>query len=488
MSDLLSGISLVHEYQPRHEKAYSYYEGTQPEVFASNRMRRLLESTGSRFRINFARTPVNAVLNRLEIAAIQGRNKTAQNVIDKMWEDNELHTEVPDFHRWGLVYGECYAIVWPDDEDDSTVVINYNSPLTTKIVYDEENPRRKRYAIKTWGTLNEKGEKRVRVNLYYPDRFEKWISTTDAPRTDRDFVPYHDSFVEDEEGEVVPQWPVPNPYGKIPVFHFRTQKTYGRPEHLDAFGPQDMVNKIVINQMASSDYHAFPQRYVLAGSEDSDEIEQFGEEFGVAEDQRSESADLTSGPGELWWLQGRNLEVGQFGVGDPDAFLKPLVQYVKAMSSTSDTPLHYFEGMTGVPSGEALRSAEAPLNKKVELRQTTFGSTWREVFSFILEIKGVPKTEVSVRWMSPQSMDDADTWTVVRSKIDAGMPMQTAFEEAGYNPEEVAQFVKDEITQLRRAHKAGEAARALGSAVTLGILSPQEAAEWMPVGTGTQNA
>jgi hypothetical protein len=60
-----------------------------------------------------------------------------------------LTTEI---HRRALVFGDCYAIVWPDANGD--VQITYNSPLTTIMVYDDENPRIKKFALKVWQSTN----------------------------------------------------------------------------------------------------------------------------------------------------------------------------------------------------------------------------------------------------------------------------------------------------------------------------------------------
>ena len=49
------------------------------------------------------------------------------------------------------------------------VAIDYNSPLTTVIIYDQENPRIKSFAAKMWQVETETG-KMLKMNLYYPDR------------------------------------------------------------------------------------------------------------------------------------------------------------------------------------------------------------------------------------------------------------------------------------------------------------------------------
>lgn len=453
-TDLMRAVTEILDGQSKFREAEQYYEGDQPEVFASNRLRRALSKTGTSFRLNFARTPVNSVLDRLKVTAVtageddeEGTNSD-QELLDSILEHNEFDEESDEVHRWSLVYGEGYVIAWPD-EDEENVDIYFNTPLTTRIFYDEENPRTKSFAAKVWVEDKE----RTRVNLYYRDRIEKYVANKKNPKTDADFEPYVDTWStlgvlydedmlteDDDPDEPVEIWPIPNPYDKVPVYHFRTQRPHGRPEHKDAFSPQDMINKLVITQMAANDFHGFPQRYVLAGGNSSGEVSEFEDE---ADDEKQQQGELTSGPGELWWLEGENISVGQFSAADVKAFLDPLKEYVRAMAALTQTPIHHFEGMGNAPSGESLRAAEAPLTKKVSDRAQTFGSAWKQVFTFAMEILGREGAVVDVSWAPHESHDDKDTWEVVKAKVESGVPVGRALMETGYSESEVEEFASE---------------------------------------------
>lgn len=454
-TDLELAVAEVERSRPAYDKAEQYYEGTAPEVFASTRLRRALRNSGTSFRVNFARTVVSAVLDRLDIAATSTVEESLSSTLQELWDDNYLDEESEDIHRWSLVYGDCYALVWPSE--DGGVDIAYNSPKTTRIFYDEERPRVKRFAAKVWLTQDGK----TRVNLYYRDRIEKYVSKGKSAKKQGDFEPYYDLFagVPDDDGEIVPQavWPIENPFDAVPVFHFRTQRPFGRPEHKDAFGPQDMINKLVITQMASNDFHGFPQRWVLSEGGSSDDATGFEDD----ETSTDEEPALTSGPGELWWLTGKKMEVGQFDAADPNAFLAPLKEYIKALASATATPLHYFEGMGGQISGEALRSAEAPLIKKVIDRQQVFGSVWGELLGFALMValELEERPVVQVEWESPQSTDDEDAWLVAKAKQEAGVPRRVTLREAGYTDREIDAWSDlDEVPapQMSASGGAGE--------------------------------
>ena len=94
-----------------------------------------------------------------------------------------------------------------------------------------------------------------------------------------------------------------------------------------------------------------------------------------------------------------------------------------------------------MPSGQALRVAEAPLFKKVLNRQLSLGSTWRDLFKFMLRIEGI-NAEVEIDWKSPESIDSLDQWDIAVRKRSVGLPVKQILLELGYDPE-MAQLIED---------------------------------------------
>lgn len=421
MSDIKKAVDGILDRRNHYLAAQSYYEGTQSEIFPNQRWFKLLGNAGSDFRFNFARTVVDSVLNRLEIANVLGTSDAVNNKINQIWEMNDLKLDANEIHRRALVYGDCYAVVWTDVVGN--VTIDYNSPMTTIIIYDDENPRIKKFASKMWETEDSQGKKIVKLNMYYPDRIEKYSKFGEI-----DTVASHGGFLLVETVE--------NPWGEIPVFHFRTAKQYGRPEHIDAYGPQDAINKLIVTHMTTVDYQGAPQRYALAGSGNSAEFEDFNDDA-VAEENIGK---LKNGPGELWFLRGVD-KVGEFSPADHKVFTEPVRDFVRSMASITNTPLHYFEKTGSVPSGEALRTAESPLLKKVEDRQISFGNTWRDLFRFVLGIEGI-NSDVQVKWHAVESMDSLDAWEVAVKKRVVGVSLEQVLIEMGYDLE-VAQRIAE---------------------------------------------
>lgn len=431
-NDMKKAIDMISDRKNHYLTAEAYYEGTVSEIFPNPRWYNLLTNTGNDFRFNFARTVVDSVLNRLEVNNITAMTEEATRKINDIWQMNDLQIDADEIHRRALVYGDCYSIVWTDINGNITV--DYNSPLTTVMIYDDENPRIKKFAAKLWQTEdpNDYTKKIARLNMYYPDRIEKFEMFGEI-----------DNVVSAGGFNLIDT--VENPWGEVPVFHFRTSKQYGRPEHQDAYGPQDAINKLIITHMNTVDYQGAPQRYALSGGGNNQEFEDFDEEGTETQN----LGKLKNGPGELWYLKGIS-KVGEFAPADHKVFTEPVKDFVRSMASITNTPLHYFEKTGNVPSGESLRTAEAPLLKKVEDRQITFGSTWVDLFRFILKIDNETEPNVEVKWKAVESMDSLDAWEVAVKKRVVGVALEQVLVEMGYDVEVAAQIAASEnkLTEL----------------------------------------
>jgi hypothetical protein len=453
IEDIRLALDYIITRREGYNRAETYYEGTQPEVFLNQRWFKLFKSGQKDFRFNFSKTVVDSVLNRLEIDQIETNSAQADEYMASILEQTDLKIDMNEIHRNALIYGDAYAIVWPDDT--GTLAIDYNSPLTTVVIYDQENPRKKLYAAKMWQHATY-DVKKIKLNLYYADRIEKYEGYGEIENI---------GFPQGENYTLLET--IPNPWGEVPVFHFRTHKPYGRPEHADAFGPQDAINKLINTHMLTVDYQGAPQRYALSNGGSTAELDDFSED----DTARENIAALKNGPGELWYLQGVN-SVGQFPAADPDIFTKPVVEFVNQMAAITGTPSHYFLRGSYIPSGQALRVSEAPLTKKVLNRQMSFGSTWRDLFQFMLRIEGIVAT-IEIDWASAETVDAVDLWDVAVRKKSVGMPLEQILLELGYDPE-IAKLISEESTTAQTPSSTEISLR--GTGLNANNLAMQEAA------------
>lgn len=459
----MKGLAELAKSRPAYELADAHYQGTVPEYFANPRLARKLRGAGEKFRFNFAKIPVDAVVERLEIAAVTvPSSPTLTQVLQrKVWDANELLEEAPQLHRKVCTHGDGFAMVWDGDEEGEVDVF-YQSPLTCRIVYRTSNPRKVDFVIKVWSLGNGTSEGdpgQMRADLYYADRIERWI-TQPKLKGDKesDWVHYVDDdeptvTLVTEDGEVeVENWPLENPYGRVPFFHFRVGgRPYGLPEHLQAYGPQEALNKILVSHMSTIDYQIFPQRYALKEAMTTEDAEgdaddDFAED-GISSptekaDDRS-SGDMSAHPGNVWLLRGMK-SVGQFDPAPPEVFLKPWESYIRAMSHLTTTPGFQINPFGQQPSGESRRRELEPLNRKARDRQMGLAGTWSELFSFALLVLGYGTLEepvkVDVRFLPPAVLDDTEGYAVLKAKRELGVPIRQCLLEAGYTAEQCDAF------------------------------------------------
>jgi Phage portal protein, SPP1 Gp6-like len=420
--DLMHAVAEIRAHVDGYLLAANYYSGDVPELFVSPAVARALRGDTGGFDINLARRPVDAVLDRMRITAVQvpGDEAATRRLIDTVWTPNRMDRVSKRVHQSALVHGDSYVTVWPG-ADDGTVELHYNSPLTTRVFYSPENDRVKAYAARLWAEGH--GEPRVyRADLYYLDRVEQYVTGRGktGDETD-DWAP----FLVDGES-----WPLSNPYGVVPVFHWRTGEPYGTPEHRGAFGAQAAITKLSATLMSTVDFQGFPQRWQLlnpnAGTADS--------LFGFDDDDTASPEDapssLTAGPGRVWKLDAR--AVGQFDPANVDAFLRPLQFYARAMAASTATPLRFFEPSGDVPSGESLRADDAPLAHRIADREELFADEWRDALTFAAMVAGESIPEPDIKWAPIQTVDDEAGWKTVLLKLQAGVPFAQAMTEAGY--------------------------------------------------------
>lgn len=473
MSDIADGIAALEESRGDYEKADTYFKGSAPELFFSVRMRNLLDRAGVSYRVNFCKLPVTVLANRLRIAAVTASDPAAQEALDRIWKHNRMNLLSKIIHRKVGKFGDGYVIVWPS-ADNKRVDIRWNSPLTTRMIYDSEDEDTPLYLVKRWQVEQDFH----RANLYYDDRIERWASTDRG----KNWQPYSDP---DDGLEVVD-----NPFGRIPGFHFRTDMPYGTPDHVDAYGVQDAINKLVAVQMGTVDFYGFPQRAALMSdrsAEDEMAREDFweDEESGVpGDDVEGQAATIQSSPERAWIL--RNIKsLVQLPAGDPQVFIQPFLLFVRAMAQVTETPVRHLDPQGDVPSGESQRASDAPLTMRVDDRKEMFDATYEDMLPFSLKVFGsldggqgfAEDLTVDVRWAPSEQTDDAQVWTVAQDKLAAGVPPRVVLIEAGYGPEQVDTWIK-EVPAIELAPrvdllvKIAQAAQGLGASSALGVIDP----------------
>lgn len=478
-TDLTRAVTEINEHADEYRLADNFYRGKVEEVFAgSSRIVRLLKEAGKHFRTNLAATPVDAVLNGLEITSVTIPNASGevdQKMTDifkeKVWDANELDLYLPDWLREIGKEGDAYLMVW-EGAEDNTCEIHVRKPVSSRMFYDEENPREKLFYAYLWKV---KGN-RKRVNLLYPDRVEKYLSKIKDPKSADDF----DQYEEDGDGG----WPVTHGYDEVAAFHGRSDHPYGVPDHYNAYGPQNQLNKVIATHMSSVDFVGFPQRAALQDApieDDGDLWDQDDNEGtgGTGIPDTDDESKLVSHPGSLWLLKNTKSLVS-LPAADADNFLKPIDKAAQLMSAATGTPIRFFNGTQGQqPSGASLREDDNRLNSRRAMRILLAGAALRDAFTFAMrKVLGYTDCpEVVINWKPVRRAELLDEWQTIQAKQEAGVPRDVTLLEAGYTPSQISDWnasapdpgkgLEERIALMERLAGAAEK---LAAAAELGAL------------------
>lgn len=495
-TDAAHGYRQLQSTAKDYDLAHSFYSGERGEVFASPKLQRILRKTGERYRVNVIKSVVNGVADSLELLSVTCKDSTANERLQAIRKDNDLLLEESAFTRRASEYGDYYAIVWEDDDNPSGVVVNGIAPTSGRMVYDIDNPRKKLFFFHSWRVKPTDGSAEVwRANLLYPDRIERWETRPGSKPQDVGSWVVRNQL--DDDGlPIADSWTEAHDYDTVPVFHFRNDTPYGKPEHYDGYGAQDALNKIVISHLSTIDFHVFPQRYAIEDADNLDDDLDLDDDFDTDEGdsdspQTSGSRGLESGPGIMQWL--RNVkEVGQFDPADMSGFMDSATFYLGIMAQTTSTPMDQLDPGGDEPSGESRRRKDRARVDKVKDRQKRYAPTWAALYTFALEVAGFGgDREVEVVYAPAEVVTDSEGWGTVKAKIEAGVPVRQALIETGYAESLVEEwFPEGEENTLRVAdlEAVSRILRDLGTAVALNIVSAEEARAMIPEGVLPEGA
>src|SRR5436190_7770432 len=250
--DIEQALTDIRANAARYDKTTRYYDGDHDLAFATEKFQNTFGTLFREFALNLCPVICDAVRDKLRVTGFstdaigvssphvsKGSSQpsralthvratdTADADTRAIWQRNRMATRAGEIHKEALKNGDAYAIVWPNAAGESIIYPNRAANIT--VAYDDDAPGRIVWAAKMWLT----SDKHTRLNLFYPDRIERYVSRTqgEAPSLDaKDFMPIGQSsrlqVPSSESGDLKPgtsnlePFAIANPYGIVPVFHF----------------------------------------------------------------------------------------------------------------------------------------------------------------------------------------------------------------------------------------------------------------------------
>jgi hypothetical protein len=412
---------------------FNYYDGDQPVMYSTQAMREVFRNLDARFTLNFCAVVIDAVKERIAFKGYTVKDQTANTALSDLLTDQDLLNEADETHEAALVCGEAFVIVWPQldgtGQETGRAEIFYNDPRNVAVFYDPANPKQAAFAGKMWSDDTQYHH----MTIYYPDHLEYYV-TQKASETSGGSDISEKSFTPDlsRAGVVVNgseiTWPL-NPYAPdLPVFHFQLEKRIVKSDIKNVIPLQNGMNKLMADMMITSEFAAWPQRYIIS---------------------QADTTALQVKPGTILnipaGLQGEQASsAGEFQAAPLSNYLDGVDKLIGYTSSITNTPKHYFDPSGDAPSGEALIAMEAPLNKKAQDRIDKFSPVWQRIAAFALRIQGmtVNPRDITVNFAAPETVQPKTQADIIKTNVDSTIPLETALKKAGWSDTEIEAMKK----------------------------------------------
>lgn len=350
-----------------------------------------------------------------------------------IWNANRMDEAAGQVHQETLRHGTGYVIVWPSVEDPSKPVIYPQESSQVYVHRDSENRCKSLWAIKAW---KDQESEQYFVTLYYPDRLEKYRTQGKC-----DWIPNSSSDLIKRtiEGE---SWPLPNPYGQVPVFQFNNNASVGkegRSELISVKPIQDALNKALCDMLVAMEFQAMPQRWAT------------GLEMDIDESTGKVRQPFKPGVDRIWAVANENTRFGQFEPGQLQQFLSVQDSFRLEVCRISGTPLTYMMLMSTPPSGESLKTLETRFVKKCKDRQTSYGNVWEDVMRFCLVVKfGTVEDDIQLvaKWANPAMVSELESVQLQVQKQLVGYSQERSLRELGLSESDIMENKAEKNSSL----------------------------------------
>lgn len=423
-ADIEKALKQLGENTTKYEKTERYYKGNHDLTFASAKFKNAFGALFREFALNLCPAICDALRDKLRITNFKVEEGDANIPEDawKIWQDNRMGRRSGQVHKEAVKNGDAYVIVWVDP--NKKVTIYPQKPSKCTVAYDEEMPGKILWGAKHWST----NDKRFRLNMFYADRTERYISKAKVETGIPEFKQLID-YVEDGFDASIP-----NPYGVVPIFHFANNADvgeFGESELVSAMPIQDALNKTVLDMLVAMEFTAYPQRYAAGIELDYD-------------DDGNVIPPFKSGVERIWFTENAEAKFGSFEIGDLTQFLEVKKEFRIDLASATGTPMYYLTPSGDIPSGEALRKLETRFINKVADRQESFGETWENVMAFsLLMEKGKKDVRLFADWEDPSPMSEKEKLSNIVIKKEIGISDEQALIEAEYGESDIARMQQE---------------------------------------------
>ena len=425
-SDIKSALARINAGTAKYKPFYDYYRGVHQLNFASDKFINKFGRRLQKLRENLCKTVVTAPSSRLEIINFLADKKNTENPAWQLWKKSKMPLHSGAIHREAFKTGDAYVIVWTD----KTGAVRFYPQVAANVtVFRNSETDEIERAAKAW--LGADGF--YYLTLYYADRIEKYVTRGKQSSLPTEAGHFDIRRVRGEE------FPLKNPYGRVPVFHFRfdaEMMDFGSSLLSDVIPLNDALNKSWADILGAQEENMRRRRYVAGMQVETDE-------------ETGKRINPFKADDDIFFAQDSETKFGEFS----DAKLMEMIavkqETVKDIALVSGIPPSYFnlESTGAAISGEALRKIEARFTAIVQDAQRSYGETWAEVMSFALEISGASDTqlEIETQWTDAAPVSESEVLDNAQKKINLGWSYEQVQRDYGLTDEQIVKMKAENL-------------------------------------------
>ena len=174
------------EQQTRYLHLRQWYRGEQGVPLTDRQREYLATDSSFEWSLNYLRLPVDLCVERLTVEGFDGPPGIGgdDGVLDEWWTSSRMDALQNQVHRAAIVDGDTYLLIEWDTENGRPIFSHepaFDGEEGVKVHYLSNLKRDMTMASKRWGEtrFNDNGAVQAvqRLNLYLPDRIEKYENT-----------------------------------------------------------------------------------------------------------------------------------------------------------------------------------------------------------------------------------------------------------------------------------------------------------------------
>lgn len=424
-------------------KAREYFDGIHDTQLTDRTRQFLGVKADTEFNVNYCPMVVNAKSDRLSISTFDTED-TQKDILWQWWRKNRMDRLQGIVHKASIRDGDAFVLVEWDNVAEMPRF--YYEPAYTgdgvMVYYSDERRNDMLFASKHWRLNYGAYTGKVRrLNLYFPDRIEKYISNDDIATGN--WQPYQDDetiVMPGHFGNAGVVWFTDSgaengkPLG-IPIVHFKhndSGDSYGTSHLANVIPVQDAVNKTLIDLLGAMDSNGFP---LLVGTGTAAWTQvKVGPGAIAAVDKSAQEADLKAIPPM-----------------NPAGLLAVYNAMVMEIGRVSGTPLSYFQTSGQVSAEGTMKQQEIALITQVKKAQIDYGNAWEDVLTIARRLYNVygaggldEDVMIDAVWDEAETRNDKEQAETLSIKVQAlGVSEQQAWTEMGYDETQVKAFERE---------------------------------------------